>query len=61
MSGATDLSEALIPSANMKCTDVNFSKTVKRMQERSSSAACPLPQFSLTMPVSLTLWQKEQY
>lgn len=33
MSGATDLSEALIPSANMNCTDINFSKTVKRMED----------------------------
>lgn len=48
MSGATDLSETLIPSMNMNCTDINFSKTVKRMQKDSRFAACPLPQFSLT-------------
>lgn len=61
MSGATDLSKTLLPSVNMNCTDTNSSEAVKRMQEDASAAACPLPQYSLTMPVSLPLCQKEQF
>lgn len=56
MSGATDLSKTLLPSVNMNCTDINSSEAVKRMQEDASAAACPLPQYGLTMPVSSPLW-----